>query len=79
MATVSILWGDGSADKITVSYTGTAGTSPMSVTSDPNRSVVTREKVLKLKNSAGTILATLTVRQSKRSRAYSVDYNVAYK
>lgn len=79
MATVAIAWGDGTADKITVTYTGAVGNSSMSVTSDPNKSLSQRNKTLTLKDSNGIARATLTVSQKPRSRGYSVSYNKAYK
>jgi hypothetical protein len=77
MAAVSIAWGDGTSDVITVNYSGMSGSSQMTVASDPNKTVNARTKVVNLKVGSTTI-ATLTVKQNARSRAYSAAYGSAY-
>lgn len=79
MATQTIAWGDGTADKMTVTYSGTIGSSQMAVASDPNASLSQRVKTINLKDSSGVIRATLTVTQNPRSRDFSTAYNNAYK
>lgn len=78
MAEKTIMWGDGTADTLTVTYTGGAGSSELSVSSDPNRSLVVRTLTVSLR-SGGVTLASLTVSQKARSRAYSMSYNESYK
>lgn len=78
MATKTIMWGDGSTDTITVTYTGATGSSSLSVASAPNRSSTSRTKTVALQSEGGT-LATLTVSQKARSRAYSMSYHESYK
>ena len=77
MAEKTIMWGDGTADTLPVTYTGGAGSSELSVSSDPNRSLVVRTLTVSLR-SGGVTLATLTVSQKARSRAYSMSYNANY-
>ncbi len=77
MAVASIAWEDGTSDNISVTYSGTSGSSQMTISSDPNKTVNQRTKVINLKVGVAT-LATLTVRQNARSRAYSIAYNSAY-
>ena len=78
MATKTIMWGDGTADTLSVTYTGTTGSSELSVSSDPNRSLVVRTLTVSLR-SGGVTLASLSVSQKARSRAYSMSYNESYK
>ncbi len=78
MATKTIMWGDGTADTLTVTYTGTTGSSSLSVASDPNMTLAVRTITVELR-SGGVTLATLTVSQKARSRAYSMSYNESYK
>ena len=77
MAEKTIMWGDGTADTLTVTYIGGAGSSELSVSSDPNRSLVVRTLTVSLR-SGGVTLASLTVSQKARSRAYSMSYNTNY-
>lgn len=78
MAAKTIMWGDGTADTLTVTYTGTTGNSSLSVSSDPNMTLAVRNITIELQSGEVT-LATLTVSQSARSRAYSMSYNESYK
>jgi hypothetical protein len=78
MATKQIYWGDGTSDKITLTYSGDTGSSQMTVASDPNMFLVERSKTVVLKSTAGATLGTLTVSQEQRSRAFSAAYSSAY-
>lgn len=71
------MWGDGTSDVITVTYSGAVGSGPMSVKSDPNISLTQRIKTIALKTN-GVTRATLTVSQKARQRAYSVAYDNSY-
>jgi hypothetical protein len=79
MASKQIYWGDGTSDKITVTYSGNVGSSQMTVASDPNLFLTYRNKTIVLKSTAGATLGTLTVSQLPRSRAFSAAYNGSYK
>ena len=79
MAAVNVYWGDGTSNKITVTYSGNVGSSQMTVASDPNNFITMRTKTITLKSAGGVTLGTLTVTQQPRSRAYSAAYNEAYK
>jgi hypothetical protein len=79
MLTKQIYWIDGSSDKITITYSGIAGSSKMTVASDPNKFLTVRSKTISLKSTGGATLGTLTVSQQSRSRAYSAAYSAAYK
>jgi hypothetical protein len=63
MATKQIYWGDGSSDKIMVTYSGEVGSSQMAVASDPNNFPEERTKEITLKSAGGVALGTLTVSQ----------------
>nr|DAF13301.1 MAG TPA: hypothetical protein [Caudoviricetes sp.] len=78
MATTTIAWGDGTADKITVTYAGTVGSSQMTIASNVNQSLNQRKKTINLTIN-GQTKATVTVTQPARSRSYSVAYNNGYK
>lgn len=79
MAVATIYWGDGTSDVITVTYTGSVGSSQMVVASSPNKSVNERSKTIKLKTAGGMLMGTLSVTQNSRSRAYKAAYSPAYK
>jgi hypothetical protein len=79
MAAVNVYWGDGTSDKITVTFSGSVGSSQMTVACDPNKSLTGRTKDVKLKSTAGATLGYLRVFQYPRSRAYSIGYDEAYK
>lgn len=78
MATKTIMWGDGTSDKITVTYSGSVGSGDMIVMSDPNPTLSSRHATIKLKINGGTI-GTLLVDQKAGSRSFSVAYCKAYK
>lgn len=78
MATKTIMWGDGTPDKITVTFSGAVGSSKMAVSSDKNLTLSRRQTIIKLKISGATV-GTLTVDQGPRTRAFSVAYSEAYK
>ncbi|MDR3133034.1 MAG: hypothetical protein LBU42_03300 [Prevotellaceae bacterium] len=79
MANATVYWGDGTSDAITVTYSGTVGDAMMMVDSEPNNTLAARSRTLRLRNSAGVQMATLTVTQQVRAREYSADYNNDYK
>ncbi|MDR2449789.1 MAG: hypothetical protein LBD52_07510 [Prevotellaceae bacterium] len=79
MATAQIYWGDGTSDKITVTFSGNVGSSQMTVACDPNNFLTARIKNIVLKSTGGATLGMLTVSQQPRSRAYSIGYDEAYK
>ena len=64
--TTQVAWGDGSGDKITLTYAAAEGTQTVAVSSDPCTGYVTRTKDLTFQVTAGgtTITKTLTVTQS---------------
>ncbi len=78
MAAKTIMWGDGTTDKITVTYSGAVGSSSVSVVSDPNRTLSERTKIISLKINGAT-KGTLKVTQKARMRAYSKAYEKSYK
>ena len=63
MASKQIYWGDGTDDVFTLTFTGTAGESSMSVLSAPNLKAAARSKTVALKDGGGVQLASLTVVQ----------------
>jgi hypothetical protein len=79
MASKQIYWGDGTSDKITVTYSGDVGSTQMTVAGDPNLFLTSRTKTIALKSTGGATLGALTVSQLPRSRAYSAAYSSAYK
>lgn len=78
MATKTIMWGDGTSDKITVTYSGSVGSGDMIVMSDPNPTLSSRHATIELKINGGTV-GTLLVDQEAGSRSFSVAYSIAYK
>lgn len=78
MAAKTIMWGDGTADKITVTYSGGVGDSEMIVASDPNLTLSSRQRTVNLKIN-GSTEGTLIVTQEAGSRAFSVAYSESYK
>lgn len=79
MATKTIAWGDGTADKITVTYTGNVGSTTMTVATDRNQTTKQRRRVIQLKATTGVVLASLTVEQKPRTRAFTISYKNDYK
>lgn len=67
--TTQIDWGDGSGDKITLSYSASEGNQVVSVTSDAHTGYVNRTKDIVFTVSAGgtTITRTLTVNQTGKN------------
>jgi hypothetical protein len=78
MASKQIYWGDGTSDKVTLTYSGNVGSSQMTVASDPNLFLIYRSKTITLKSSGGATLGYLTVTQMPRERAFSAAYSSAY-
>lgn len=64
--TTQVDWGDGSGDKITLSYSASEGNQVVSVTSDAHTGYVERSKDIVFRVSVGdtNISQTLTVKQS---------------
>ena len=77
MTTRTIMWGDGTTDKITVTFSGSVGSSDIIVASDPNPTLSSRTATIKF-NIDGAPFATLTVEQKAGGKSYSVAYSVAY-
>lgn len=78
MATRTIAWDDGTADKVYISYTGEIGNSVLTISGDENKTGNRRSRVIALKSLDDIILATLEVSQPPRSRAFNVSYNKSY-
>lgn len=78
MATKTIMWGDGTSDQITVTYSGGVGTSDLIVESDRNSTLSQRKKTIRLKIN-GAVMGTISVTQPPGARAYSDAYTPAYK
>lgn len=79
MVTKTIAWGDGTLDKITVTYSGTSGSVPMIISSNENASLNQRTKSINLNDHNDVTLAIVVVTQKPRSRAYSTAYKTDYK
>lgn len=79
MATKTIAWGDGTADKITVTYTGNVGRTTLTVAADRNQTIKQRRRVIQLKAATGVVLASLSIEQRPRTRAFKISYNNSYK
>lgn len=64
--TTQVAWGDGSGDKITLTYAAAEGTQTVAVSSDPCTGYVTRTKDITFQVTGGgtTITRVLTVTQS---------------
>lgn len=67
--TTQVAWGDGSGDKITLTYAAAEGTQTVAVSSDPCTGYVTRTKDITFQVTAGgtTISKVLTVVQSGKN------------
>lgn len=79
MITITTAWGDGTADVICITYTGSIGITAMTIGADQNKTIKQRRRVIQLKATTGVVLATLTVTQKPRSRAFVISYNKSYK
>lgn len=77
MTTKAIMWGDGTTDKITVTFSGSVGNSNMLVASDHNLTLSSRSATIKLKIHGATV-GTLTVEQKAGGKSYSVAFSAAY-
>lgn len=76
---VLIYWGDGTNDKINVTYSGSLGTSEINIVSDANNTGKDREITATIETLAGVVLGVLTIQQwSKWRNAYSHAYSRAY-
>ena len=64
--TIQVSWGDGTGEKIYLSYTASEGNQTVSVTSDAHTGYINRSKDITFTATAGgtTISQTLTVIQS---------------
>ena len=78
MARKAIMWGDGTSDRIKITFSGAVGISTLLVQSDPNHTLSPRKAIIKLKINGATA-GTLTVGQQPRKKAFSVAYHEAYK
>lgn len=78
MASKTIMWGDGTSDRITIVFFGSVGISNLTVMSDPNPTLSQRKAIIRLKINGATV-GTLTVEQQPRRKAFSVAYHEAYK
>lgn len=72
------MWGDGTTCKVTVAFSGSVGSSDMTIASDPNPTLSSRTVTIKLKINGGTV-GTLTVEQKAGGKSFSVAYSTAYK
>lgn len=63
MPIYNIDWEDGTSDKITINYSGEAGNSLMTITSDPNMLDQERTKSVSIKDESGELFVVLTVKQ----------------
>lgn len=76
---VLIYWGDGTNDKINITYSGIAGTSEINIVSDPNTTEKDREVAANIESVTGIVLGVLTIQQwCKWRNAYSYAYSRAY-
>lgn len=75
--TTQIDWGDGSGDKITLTYSASEGDQTILVSSDPNTGENIRTKDITFTVTAGgtTITRTLRVRQLSNSALAIITYN----
>lgn len=79
MATITTAWGDGTADVIRITYTGSVGKTTMNIAGDRNKTTKQRKRVLKLQSIPGLTLGTLIVTQKPRARAFKISYKPDYK
>ena len=77
--TTQVNWGDGSGEKIYLTYTASEGNQTVSVTSDAHTGYITRSKDITFTATAGgtTITQTLTVIQSGKDITIITRNNVA--
>lgn len=74
--TQTIDWGDGSGDKITLTYSAASGAQDVSITSAKNTGSSTRSKTVSFKTTAGgTVTKTVTVTQEPGVKEYTVTFN----
>lgn len=71
MATTEIPWGDGSNDKIYLTYPSASGDQTVVVTSDANTGAA-RSKVVTFSSAVGSIARQLTVNQAAGRQQYTV-------
>jgi hypothetical protein len=73
----ALYWGDGTSDKLYLTYSGATGNSNMTVASDPNFTANERTREITL---AGTIggQAVLTITQEAFARDFNNDFNNDY-
>lgn len=74
MATTEIPWGDGSNDKIYLTYPSASGDQTVAVTSDANTGAA-RSKVVTFSSVVGSITHQLTVNQAAGRQQYTVTLN----
>lgn len=78
LMTTTIDWGDGSGDKITITYNEASGNQSVSVTSDVNNQSVSRMKVVTFTTTkGGTITRTLTINQEAGAKEVTAKFNPA--
>ena len=78
MATKTIYWSGSSGDKITLSYSASAGDQTVSVSSDAHTGYETRTKDITFQTTAGgTVTKTLTVTQAGKDITIITHNNVA--
>lgn len=71
--TKTIEWGDGSGDKITLTYDAASGNQNVAVSSDPNNGSTSRTKTITFKTGTGNVSRTLSVTQlSNAKKEYTV-------
>lgn len=79
MATVTTPWGDGTADVIRITYAGSVGITTVNIAANRNQTIKQRRRVIQLKATTGVILASLTILQKPRTRAFTISYKNDYK
>jgi hypothetical protein len=77
--TDAIFWGDGTSDKLYLTYSGDVGSNQLIVASDSNMTLSERQQMLNFKTQGGQQLAVLTVAQQARSRAFSAGFDSGFK
>lgn len=53
MSSISIAWGDGTSDSLTISYRNNSGNQIVTISSDPNKGSTARTKTIKITTKSG--------------------------
>jgi len=80
MATMTLGWGDGTGEVITLTYTDLSGNQTVGVSSPPQKLVSSRTRTITFATTVGNNPKTqaITVNQSGRQRAFSSGFSSGF-